>query len=99
MVDSLLNTSKAKEEHAFEKYPRFPILATNTANISGTTLNKLSDFDKTVIKGYGKSQHDFGSRLGRFTYYPRETTNGLVSPSSYKIKDTLGSHNVYEQSS
>jgi hypothetical protein len=95
MVSSLLNTSVSKEEHAFSKTPRFQTTKTNTLNISANTLTKLSDFDKTVIRGRGKEHHNFGSTAGRFTYYPQVKTHGMVSPSSYEIPGTIGPHRIY----
>jgi hypothetical protein len=95
MASSLLNTSLTKEENAFAKSSRFQTVKTNTINISEQTLTKLSDFDKIVLKGSGKEHHNFGSTFGRFTYYPKVQSHGMVSPSSYSIPGTIGPHKTY----
>jgi hypothetical protein len=68
MVSSPLNVSVSKELHAFVKSPRFPEIQTQTKGASSGSYNKLSDFDKTVIKGQGKMAHSFGSTHRRFSY-------------------------------
>lgn len=76
--------SVSKEMHAFSKSPRFPSIKINTNNSSSETFNKLTDFDKTVIKGKGKPQHSFGERHRRFSYYADPNTHGKVGPANYK---------------
>jgi len=68
--------------------PAFPA-STYTANCSRTTYNKMSDFDTTVKKGHGKTEHSFGSRLGRFHYAPRTAKHGAVGPANYKVADVF----------
>ena len=55
MYHNTLNTSVSKQIFAFPKSPRFPTHTPATTNASSKTFDKLSDFDKTVNKGRGKS--------------------------------------------
>lgn len=69
MVSNTLNASTSKEMHAFSKASRFPTIESNTRHASIGSYDKKTDFDRTVRKGTGKTEHSFGSRHRRFSYY------------------------------
>jgi hypothetical protein len=83
MAHNTLNTSVSKHLHSFPKSSRFPTHNSPTFGASSKTYNKLSDFDKTVNKGKGKAEFDFGERHRRFSYYPGGR-DSMVGPANYK---------------
>ena len=56
--------------------------------VSGKSYDKLSDFDRVVIKSKNKKQ-SFDSTTVRFNYMA--SRNIIVSPATYQIKDGFGS--------
>lgn len=54
----------------------------------------MSDFDKIVKKGKGKTEHGFGSRHRRFSYYPGQK-DSVVGPANYKEQDAFSPRTTF----
>lgn len=61
--------------------------------------DKTSDFDQTVKKGRGKSNHCFGSRNERFCYTASSKKHGKVGPANYLHTDCFSDKAYHERAS